>query len=301
MVDAETDLIVEPVTENEPETDLVVEPVTENESDTETDVENTNTIDWTKDERYNGEWKQNQNNMYQSYKNYEDDIQNKYKPIEENYNVLSQKFQDNGIDPSQLDDYLDHYKELADPENPVTIAGNYLSKLLENPATKDTVENFLVDLNNRENQRQYPGWNNQQIEEVIKLKETAERLEHAEEQRQQQIEQDKYIKIFQNQMDKIKLTSERFGLSISEEEELNLTKHMIDNNILPNYIFNEWTNLYEDQLDKARFKKMEEDIFKRLNKNNKTSVPNQSSNFPSKSKTNFERWEEKAKGLLYNK
>lgn len=231
--------------------------------------------DWTKDERFERMWKNDPNGLYKSYRNLEGQY-DKVKPLQANYEGLVSKFEENGLSVDQIDDYLNEYKTLKDPDNPINQDIAVLETFLNDSVAGPQLLNYLKELEVGMMQRQYPNMSQAQIEHQMRTDQELKALKESEFKRQQEMQE-------QNNLSEINKNTEKFisyakerGLEVTEEMKNEVWKHCIDNNIPINSIYYAFCEKYDKQLTEALENRMRDNIAKGKSKTDKVAVPSAS-------------------------
>lgn len=262
--------------------------------------------DYKKDERFGKTWK-DENDLYKSYI----ELEKNYEPVEKirtDYDNLQKFFKDNGLESENLNEYLTEYRELTNPKNPRNMIADYFSDLFNKPNMRPVVEefftflekpeyqhmtplvkgfftflekpeyqphinNFLKELQTTENQKLYPGMTGEQINEIKSMQQKLSDFENkfneqkeSEKQKQNEIE-------LQDQVKNIENFAKEIGLSLTTDMFSELGKYSLENGFNNKHLLLAFKELFNDQIEKAKNMKQEEDILKRLNKNNQKIVP----------------------------
>ena len=231
-------------------------------------------VDWTKDGRYGNDkmWK-TPNDLYKSYRNAESQL-NEFKTFKNNYENIKNTFESKGLSIEKMNDYIEEYNQLKDPNNPANKDLEILYSFLNKPEYSEKVASFFQDLRTSELQAMYPNMNSAQIQKQLELETKVKQLESQKMQEiQQKQQQELYAKQEKAVVD-IKSYAESRGFSPTTEQ---ISKFIKDTeqkginpeNLLPHFIYS-----FGKELDESYSKKFEESYLKRLQKNHKASIPN---------------------------
>lgn len=267
---------IESVSDQSGTAETLGEPITDENLNQE------ETYDWMKDERYETTWNKDSNSMYKDLREYQDNIEKKYMPLESSYSDVVQKFKENELDINNINEYMDTYKNLTDPNNPTMVTGKYMMDLYENPHIRPLLESFFNDITIKERQRQFPNWTDQQVKEHLEQKTRLETLEKQVNEGKKREDDQIILKKVNDQINAIKTFAKDSGMNFTKELEKDFIQHAINRQIPVDYFLSEWKNLNHNEVDQFKSKRIEEDIIRRINKNNKNPVMTQSSSGSSK-------------------
>ena len=93
-------------------------------------------LDWTQDKRYGSMWKQDPNQLYNSYKS----IEKEHTPIKQTISKYGYK------DPDSLSKALEEYKTLSDPNNEKNVFYNTMNALANHEKYSDRFTKFFGEL-----------------------------------------------------------------------------------------------------------------------------------------------------------
>lgn len=232
-----------------------------------------NPYDWTKDSRFEKMWGKKPEGLYKSYKSLENELEKTYKPMRQSYESFSKVFKENNIEPEKLQDYIKEYQTLKDPKNPMNERANYLSYWLDNPVHAPQIEAFFKNLERAELEKMYPGMNEKQIQEHMEMKKTLEEFkrEKAEKEFQQSVQKaTEEINGFWSKAEKHAVDR---GFVLDMQSKQQLYDYCIKNRIEASQMWGAFLSLFNEGIEKAYTKRVEDNLMKKLNKNNQTSVP----------------------------
>lgn len=234
-------------------------------------------LNWEKDKRFNKMWK-TPNDLYKSYTEMEKWKAAHHDPMKQQFDTLTKIFSDNGMDSRNLSDYINEFRELKDPNNPLTARANYLTQWLENPLYKDKLVAMFDELENQELQRKYP---NMGAEERAKMIEMEGKLNEYD-KKFQVAEQEKlsttYFTEIKDGLEKCKQLAEKRGFQFPDNIQKHLLAYCEKNKIPSRYIYHTFLDKYGDQLDKSFADKTEKGVLEKLNKNKSAGIVNAGSN-----------------------
>lgn len=285
---------LEPVETLPTETETGNEPVNQT---TEAKVYN-----WETDKRYGKMWK-SPNDLYKSYRSMEEQYPALKKQLEEEQmskKTLYELLEKNGFKPETFAEELERIKPYRDENSEINQVYNYWNKWANNDLYKDKIAQFYQELEMQEIQRQYPNMNAEQIKKQMELEKQVQELKTFK----QQQEQTKYVEeikgTIQNSLGEVEKFAGSFGYKLTPEVKNFLLDHCAKNGIDPKYIKSEFFSLYQEELMKARDKKIEGNIKVNKEKQKSGTILNGGSNknTPPKKMTASEKLESAVKNIF---
>lgn len=234
-------------------------------------------LDWTKDERHEKMWKKDPNGLYKSYK----ELEKVFTPLKQESERMRQMFEELQVQPDKLSEIIKGYNEFQNPENPLTKRANYFGAWLENPMYQTQVVNFFKELESSELRRLYPNMSQESIEKIQTMETELKTLKQDREQQVFTKQVEENSNWINKSLEKAKKYAESKGFTFTDEIKNKLLEHGDKNNIPPQYLFQEFLNMFEKDIEKSHSTKLEQDILKRLNKTKDSEIiPAQSGGTP---------------------
>ena len=298
----------EPIEQVETKEIPSLEPVETLLTETETGNEPVNqtteakVYNWETDKRYGKMWK-NPNDLYKSYRSMEEQYPTLKKQLEEEQmskKTLYDLLEKNGFKPETFADELEKIKPYRDENSEINQVYNYWNKWAGNDLYKDKIAQFYQELEMQDIQRQYPNMNAEQIKKQMELEKQVQELKTFK----QQQEQTKYVEetkgTIQSNLGEVEKFAGSFGYKLTPEVKNFLLDHCAKNGIDPKYIKSEFFSLYQEELMKARDKKIEGNIKVNKEKQKSGTILNGGSNrsTPPKTMTAGERLESVVKNIF---
>jgi hypothetical protein len=235
---------------------------------------------WKKDERHKKGLFKDEAAVIKSHYHLDKEFNSKYKPAYSEYQKLNKIFEKLAIKPDKLETHWQEYQTLKDPNNENNQFISKVNGYLQNPEYFQTLQNVFQDLQTRELRRQFPGYNDEQIQEQLVIKEKLNQLEAKEKEREQQLQEEKLEKA-RVEIEKKVIEEGQEVIKFAEDMGINLTQEMVQkffdymevNGIAPEYMRGVFMQLYEKELFDNYNKKVSDKTLNQLNKQNKNIIP----------------------------
>jgi len=226
-----------------------------------------------KDERWDKVWKKNPENIINGYKTLDEILETKYKPTFKMWEDLQGKFKGVGIDSGKIDDYINEYKSLKDPNNAVNQVYNLLKELIsDDDLAAQDFDLAIEKIKEGKLSRKYPGVDAELREKLIAQEKETHELKQWKESLEQQ-ENDKLS--FDNvtkSLDSIKKIAESKGFEFNDSIKAEFLKHCQEKNVPTAYIVQEFRNKYDEALDKSYENKLKSSMLEEQQSKNKTTI-----------------------------
>jgi translation initiation factor 2 beta subunit (eIF-2beta)/eIF-5 len=237
--------------------------------------------DWWKldDRAKRGMWTSPEH-VVKSYYHLDKEFNTKYKPAYSEYEKLNQTFNKLGIKPDELETHWQEYNTLKDPNHENNQFISKVNTYLQNPEYAQTLQNVFTDLNKRDLQRQFPGYNEEQIQEQLLIRQELQELKNRDAQREAEIQRQEQAKLqieiqkeIEQNIKEIADFAKEKGITITDEMVKDYFKTMEESNISPKYMKGLFMQMYQKEIFENIGKKASENTIKNLNKNNKNVIP----------------------------
>lgn len=257
---------------------------------------------WETDKRYGKMWK-NPNDLYKSYRSMEEQYPTLKKQLEDEQmskKTLYDLLEKNGFKPETFAEELEKIRPYRDENSEINQVYNYWNKWAGNDLYKDKIAQFFQELEMQEIQRQYPNMNAEQIKKQMELEREVQELKTFK----QQQEETRYVEetkgSIQNSLSEVEKFAGGFGYKLTPEVKNFLLAHCAKNGIEPKYIKSEFFSLYQEELMKARDKKIEGNIKVNKEKQKNGTILNGGSNknTPPRTMTAGEKLESVVKNMF---
>lgn len=225
--------------------------------------------DWTKDQRYEKSWTKDPNRLYKSYR----DMEKTYNPLKQRAELYDNKFKTYGLELEKFDDIAKEYQSLKDPNRRENQVVSYFDKWLGNPLYKQQVEEFFSALEKKELQAK---WGDNIPPEVLTKLEKFEQFQTKSEKEKQDREfQEKLGKtteLINEQVGKIEAYAKKYGLLYDDATHKDLIDYCRKNEIDPKYLFREFKEWAEPEVEKFIRNETEAQTAKRLQEKRKEGI-----------------------------
>lgn len=244
-------------------------------SSTQTGVKPTTTQsgwDYKTDKRWGKVWKTEQD-IINGYHTLDEILEQKYKPTYKQMEDLQKKFKDNGIDLGQADQYINHYRELASPENPAQKVYSILKELADDPITAQELDLMVADLQEKKLARKYPGATKELREKLIAQETQTKQLQQWKSSLEQKQNEAAINTAIQTGLDNVKKLATARNFEFTDKIEVEFLNHCTKNKIPAAYMVQEFRQQYEAALDKAMEQKIKSQTLQQQQQRHKTTIP----------------------------
>jgi len=244
----------------EPVETLPTEPETGNEpvnQTTEAKVYN-----WETDKRYGKMWK-NPNDLYKSYRSMEEQYPTLKKQLDEEQlskKTLYDLLEKNGFKPETFADELEKIKPYRDENSEINQVYNYWNKWAGNDLYKDKISQFYQELEMQDIQRQYPNMNAEQIKKQMELEKEVKDLKSFRQEILDKNGTQEALTGIQSSLSEVDKFAASFGFKLTQEVRNFVLEECRKENVHPKFMKSVFFNLYQEELMKARDKKIEGNI-----------------------------------------